>query len=455
MSEILVVLSKNQALKETKFSKKFKKTYVFDLTFGNIRNIPFASTYFVCHTNENGKIRKNSLERFPTRVNLENYLNNLSKPNKQIIHRCGSIKVGVAMHTILGGGIEKWLGDLIENIDRKKIEWSGIVVDNCDLPMSTVVVNRFERLGVPIFTGNNTADKTNSKKFKDLKTAFSKIKDSDVILLLDSHAIYDIQQLEPKKISICHTTGAWQENILKKHLSIASNFAAVSEVSRQAFPRNVRDQVRIILDGIDMNHCHPIQSREEIRKQWNISADKKAIGFIGRLNDNKNPRGLAEAIGCLDDNYVGIFYGEIPPWYTVDERSKLISDIKELSKHKVLLFDYTTDVGSVLNGLDVLVFPSTHMEGFGLILVEAWASGIPTVATPVGAVIELEEKFGKLTTLIDVNSTAQEKADAIIRSLSKRGKLIAEYSQHIAWNHLNVRKMVKNWENYILEIACE
>lgn len=46
------------------------------------------------------------------------------------------------------------------------------------------------------------------------------------------------------------------------------------------------------------------------------------------------------------------------------------------------------EVGGAYHGADVLVLPSIH-EPFGIVILEAWASGLPVVATRVGGVVDL------------------------------------------------------------------
>jgi glycosyltransferase involved in cell wall biosynthesis len=49
----------------------------------------------------------------------------------------------------------------------------------------------------------------------------------------------------------------------------------------------------------------------------------------------------------------------------------------------------------VLVGLDALVLASPS-EGFSLLLIEAWANRIPTIATRVGSIPELERREGEM-----------------------------------------------------------
>jgi glycosyltransferase involved in cell wall biosynthesis len=47
------------------------------------------------------------------------------------------------------------------------------------------------------------------------------------------------------------------------------------------------------------------------------------------------------------------------------------------------------DLPTVYRSADVFVLPTTELEGFGLATLEALASGLPVVGTPVGGTVEL------------------------------------------------------------------
>jgi glycosyltransferase involved in cell wall biosynthesis len=70
-------------------------------------------------------------------------------------------------------------------------------------------------------------------------------------------------------------------------------------------------------------------------------------------------------------------------------RADLELKVKELGLEKQVLFmGYQCDMVAFLRDIDIFVL-SSHYEGFGLVLVEAMAAGLPVVATDVGGVREV------------------------------------------------------------------
>ena len=100
------------------------------------------------------------------------------------------------------------------------------------------------------------------------------------------------------------------------------------------------------------------------------------IGFIGRLDPIKRVRDLVGTMPRLPDCRLDI-YGEGP------ERPGIEADIQQLNLgHRVTLHGAVRRPHDALASMDVLVLPS-RAEGFGLVLIEAMAAGVPVIGTDV------------------------------------------------------------------------
>ena len=339
------------------------------------------------------------------------------------------MKIGACVSNFGYGGVEKWLYDIIRGTD---FEWKYILVERKAEP---IVVKKFSELEVTVLCGENNYDLFQSEL--------------DIILMINTPTNPNhLKSSKAKLVSVCHGTGTWQKSIQLKHKDLAHYFIAVSKAASEANAT----ETKVILNGADLNHCIPTKSREIVRKEWGITNNHKAIGFIGRITPLKNPLAVARMVGKLGVDYRAIYYGEVSHWLPEKDKKELMTQVPILSKGLCKIYPPTESIGNVLNALDLLVLPSHDAEGNALILLEAWACGLPTIATPVGAVPELEEQFGQLTTRMPIRASDTELVEAVNKALVD-GKEIAERAKSVVLSNLNMERMVVEWKEFLLEIT--
>ena len=116
-----------------------------------------------------------------------------------------------------------------------------------------------------------------------------------------------------------------------------------------------------------------------------ISYDERErrVGFLGRLDEEKGIRQLAEAARALPSDVAFRFIGdgELRPWL---ERT-LAAEI-EAGRVEVIGWVDHDDVPAELNRLALLVMPSQPTEGLPTTVLESLACGTPVYATPVSGV---------------------------------------------------------------------
>ncbi len=154
---------------------------------------------------------------------------------------------------------------------------------------------------------------------------------------------------------------------------------------RAALRRRPRAQVSVIPLGVDLDRFRPMD-KEDARARARPRRRERIILFVGRIEPLKGVDILINAAAMLESDVecsVLIVGG--------DESSKAqVAELRDLARdrgieHRVAF------VGAVdhdklplyYNAADVCVVPS-HYESFGLVAVEAMASGVPVVASRVG-----------------------------------------------------------------------
>ena len=125
---------------------------------------------------------------------------------------------------------------------------------------------------------------------------------------------------------------------------------------------------------------------------------------------------------------------------------KLNALVKDLSiENSVTFTGYINDkeLPEYYQMADIFVLPTKELEGFGLVTLEAMASGIPVLGTPVGGIKEIIERFDHGFLFKDTSPEAM--VDLIIESYRK-------IKQNPSW-YENVSKRCRQFveENYSWE----
>jgi glycosyltransferase involved in cell wall biosynthesis len=107
------------------------------------------------------------------------------------------------------------------------------------------------------------------------------------------------------------------------------------------------------------------------------------VGFLGRLDPIKRVQDLIEAIGLLEKRFTLGIYGD------GEERAPLGAMVHERGLgERVTFYGPVERPQRVMDEIDLLVLPSAA-EGFGLVLIEAMAAGVPVVATRVPGIVDV------------------------------------------------------------------
>ncbi len=136
--------------------------------------------------------------------------------------------------------------------------------------------------------------------------------------------------------------------------------------------------------GTHLSRYHP-GDKVQARAKLGLPTDKKLIGMVATLRSWKGHRFMVDAL--LDrklDGAVLVLVGDGP------QEPMLLKQVEERGlKDRVIFAGRREDVQEWLRAFDVFVLPSTGNEGIPQALMQAMATGLPVVTTPVGAIPEL------------------------------------------------------------------
>jgi glycosyltransferase involved in cell wall biosynthesis len=162
---------------------------------------------------------------------------------------------------------------------------------------------------------------------------------------------------------------------------------------------------------------------------------------VGRLVPEKNQTALLHAFALVAGDYP-----DTDLWIAGD--GPLRADLEALASTlglvgRVFLMGERRDVPELMRSADLLVL-SSRVEGFGLVVAEAMASGALVVATDVGGVAEVMGNHGFLVPPGDVAALAQGMAKALCMERS-RASLLAACNRAYVSSRFDIRRITEDW----------
>jgi glycosyltransferase involved in cell wall biosynthesis len=154
--------------------------------------------------------------------------------------------------------------------------------------------------------------------------------------------------------------------------------------------------------------------------------ERRRVAFIGRLDPIKRVGDLVDAVALLKADIMLDIWGE------GSRRGKIQSIINRLGlQSRAIMHGAVAGSPEALENADVLVLPS-DAEGFGLVLIEAMAAGVPVIGTNVPGIRDVIEDG--ISGLLVPARNPRALANAIARVLSDaslRERLIASGSDRV------------------------
>ncbi|SDJ67306.1 MULTISPECIES: glycosyltransferase [Streptococcus] len=175
------------------------------------------------------------------------------------------------------------------------------------------------------------------------------------------------------------------------------------------------DNVRIIENGISLkDYKFSEATRIKMREKLRLSEHAKVVGTVGRLSEQKNPLfilKIVEELVNMDESYQFVWIGDGPL------KNELVNKAKEKGVLDHIKFlGNRSDVKDLLQAYDVFILPSLY-EGFGIVNIEAQASGLPCLVSD--AVPELA-KVNSNFYFLSINENAKSWAQQIENILNYR-----------------------------------
>lgn len=242
------------------------------------------------------------------------------------------------------------------------------------------------------------------------------------------------------------------ESIAEMHLSkadaiIANSSSLLQELSER-FPR-LHPKIKQVHLGVDLHQFRPLspERRAQLRKKYGLQG-AFVFAFAGRIIPRKGLPILMKALHQVRKtvpNVKLVIAGRGKPGYMARLRSKahrlrLSTQFIGYKSHRRMHEVYAT--------VDCLVCPSQRHEAFGLVNIEAMATGIPVIASQIGGISEAVRHGGN-GLLIKNYRHASAFASSMLMLAKDRA-----YTQSLGIQARNDMEQQFSWENTVQSL-CE
>ena len=193
--------------------------------------------------------------------------------------------------------------------------------------------------------------------------------------------------------------------------------------------------------GVDMEKFNPLTVQSSVREQFHIPKDAFVFIFVGRIVKDKGINELVTAFNMLSEDNEQVHLLLVGPEEAT--QNPIDDSVSELiRKHdRIHAAGMQKDVRPFLKASNAFVLPS-YREGFGMVLIEAGAMGLPCITTNItgcneiivpgenGTVVDpknIEALYNELKRWVDHPEMVKKMAGTVRRMVEER------YECHKVW----------------------
>jgi UDP-glucose:(heptosyl)LPS alpha-1,3-glucosyltransferase len=323
---------------------------------------------------------------------------------------------------------------------RRVLELSNYLVEgnevhlfcnNYELENEKVIFHK-----IPAFSGNFFIRETS---FSILSTLLLKKFSFDITFATPS------RYLSPKVIDLQFIYGYWRDYKIKNNLPLsledyicsliekynirkAKKIIAISKSAKRDIQKKYNiseEKVKVVYNGVNLDEFTPknkIRYKDEInsiKKNFGIRKDELIFLFIGNYFQRKGLRYVITALSELKfPSYKLIVVGEdnFRPYQELASKRRV--------KNKILFLKKSQKIAKFFALADIFLLPTLY-EPFGLVILEAMASGLPVITSKSAGVSELIENGKEGLLLKDPKNPYEivDKIKKLIKSDTLRGEI--------------------------------
>ena len=199
------------------------------------------------------------------------------------------------------------------------------------------------------------------------------------------------------------------------------------------------ERVKVQPLGVDIERFNPNKRNTALRQQLSLADDVPLLIFAGRGSQEKNLPILLDTMRLLGNQYHLLMVGSNMPQHTPD-------NVTTISR-----FCPPDELAGMLASADALLHAGTQ-ETFGLVILEAMASGIPVVAANAGALPEmLNDRYSRRCAPLDPADMARATRELFQHDIRAMGHAARQQvEQYHGWDAV-VESLHQHYEHAIAD----
>jgi len=211
----------------------------------------------------------------------------------------------------------------------------------------------------------------------------------------------EYQSRNPKPRSLtekasCQANTQGRKRLEKKALEASEIIITLSTFTKDKLCNTYgisSDKIVVIPGGADLARFYPVADRMRIRKRLDIPTDHMILLSIRNLVPRMGLENLIHAMKDVVSTVakIPLLLGGSGPL-----KEKLVALVRKLGLEnhiRFIGFIPEDDLPDYYRASDLFILPTLELEGFGLVTLEALASGVPVLGTPVGGTVEILQKL--------------------------------------------------------------
>ena len=366
---------------------------------------------------------------YPFIGGVENYVYNLSKE---------LVKLGEEVQVICAREPDNLETDMLDGIKIERLSYIGKVANTNITPMLPITLMEadFDLIHTHLPTPWSA----------DWSALAAKAKKKPLVLTYHNDIVG--RGFSGQMAKLYNLTG------LPRLLKLASKIIITQPnyLSYSIYLKSYKNKIKVLPVGVDTNTFRPTGRHKE------KTGSNKSLFFLGLLDIFHRYKGLDYLFKAL-----AIVRKEVPDVVlVVGGAGELLDNYRNLAmslelSDNVIFLGFVPDemLQECYNRCDAFVLPSisSEQEGFGIVLLEAMASGRPVISTEIVGVAEDVRRFnaGKIVRPMDINALAQAileilKDEELAEEMGRQGRRLVE--EKYTWRRIG-REMLEIYEGLV------